>query len=314
MKAKYYSIIFVTLLASLLLAACKAQSAVVKPVAAQTIATPEVIKSTPTQNISEVFVPAATQIPEESTEQSHGNAAEEAAAAYFTAVSEGSTEEASELLSSFGLMVFQMTRGDAASKLLAERISGVRWSDFEILESKAMDDQTTLVHVTYMETKKETGTKTATPVSTPTGTETAPTETQKDELWPMRLENGEWRYNWNNLIDFHSLGAGAQTVGGVTVMPVQMNRYSDRIELSLLVQNRTNEGVVFGQVNETLGTFYFDGQPVVAEKTRWILNPNRSVPSATLEAKGLYTKFPEMIEIRKWKSYQVDPWYVFQLQ
>ncbi len=86
MKAKYYSIIFVTLLASLLLAACQTQSAVVKPVAAQTIATPEVIKSTPTQNISEVFVPAATQIPEESTEPSQGNAAEEAAAAYFTAV------------------------------------------------------------------------------------------------------------------------------------------------------------------------------------------------------------------------------------
>jgi len=59
--------------------------------------------------------------------------------------------------------------------------------------------------------------------------------------------------------------------------------------------------LVFGQVNETLGTFYFDGQPVVARETRWILNPNRSVPSATLEAKVLYTKFPEMIEIRKWK-------------
>ncbi len=109
------------------------------------------------------------------------------------------------------------------------------------------------------------------------------------------------------------MGAGAQDVGGVTVLPVQMNRYSDRIELSLLVQNRTNEGVVFGQVNETLGTFYFDGQPVVARETRWILNPNRSVPSQP-RGKSLVHKFPEMIEIRKWKSYQVEPWYVFQLQ
>ncbi len=53
-----------------------------------------------------------------------------------------------------------------------------------------MDDQTTLVHVAYSK-PTEHGYKNTTPVPTPTGTETAPTETQKDALWPMRLENGE---------------------------------------------------------------------------------------------------------------------------
>jgi hypothetical protein len=82
----------------------------------------------------------------------------------------------------------------------------------------------------------------------------------------------------------------------------------------MLVQNRSNETVVFGQVNETLGTFYFGDQPVVAEKAQWILNPLRSVPAVTLVIKGLFTSFPDVVEIRKWNNYDIEPWYVFQVK
>lgn len=103
-------------------------------------------------------------------------------------------------------------------------------------------------------------------------------------------------------------------MNGITVMPLQLNRYSDRLQLTLLVQNRTNEAVVFGQANETMGTFHFGDQPVVAEKAQWILNPLRSVPAAVLEAKGLFSTYPDTIEIRKWNNFNVKPWFVFQLQ
>lgn len=237
----------------------------------------------------------------------------QAAEAYFTAVSEGNTEAAADLLSSFSLMVFQMTRGDAVDALQAQKIAGVSWADLEILDVQPFDDQTMLVHVTYAETNREAASAQGGATPTPAPTQTEPEE-NIEALWPMRLEQGEWRYNWNNLIDFRTLDASAQTMNGITIMPVQFNRYSDRIQLSVLVQNRTNEAVVFGQVNETLGTFYFGDQPVVAEKTQWILNPLRSVPAATLEIKGLFTSFPDVVEIRKWNTYDVEPWYVFQVK
>ena len=71
--------------------------------------------------------------------------------------------------------------------------------------------------------------------------------------------------------------------------------------------------MVFGQKNEILGTFQFGDQTVEADKTQIILNPLRSVPDVKLEAKGLWERYPEAIEIRKWKTYNVKPWYVFQL-
>ncbi len=216
-------------------------------------------------------------------------------------------------------MVFQMTQGDAASELQTQKIEGARWSDLEILGAQAFDAQTILVHVTYSAAKKAQTDVTPTPAADAAkDAKAAETKTDaveaKDELWPMRLENGAWRYNWNNLIDFRTLDTRAQTMNGITIMPVQINRFSDRIQLSMLVQNRTNEAMVFGQVNETLGIFHFGDQDVVAEKAQWILNPLRSVPAATLEARGLYEQFPDTIEIRKWNITNVKPWYDFQLQ
>jgi len=315
MKTKFAFITAMIILASAILSACQVQPAAAgaAPIQAQVTQALPAVEPTAAQLPLPTQEPTAAQTPTQDPAQAQVEQAEQAARAYFAAVSEGNTEDAADLLSSFSLMVFQMTRGDAASALQAQKIEGARWSDLDVQETLPFDAQTKLVRVSYSETIKG-----------PTAAVTAPTPPApdaqkgtaeiKEALWPMRLENGAWLYNWDNLIDFRTLDARAQTMNGITIMPVQMNRYSDRIQLSMLVQNRTNETVVFGQANETLGTFHFGEKTVVAEKTQWILNPLRSVPAATLEVKGLYANYPDTIEIRKWNNYNVQPWYVFHLQ
>ncbi|MCE5206857.1 MAG: hypothetical protein LLG42_00940 [Chloroflexi bacterium] len=265
----------------------------------------------PTEN---TITATSTQIPTQNPAQVQSSQAEQSARAYFEKVADGDAEGAADLLSRFSLMVFQMTRGDAASVLQVQTNEGFHWTNLEILDTQMFDAQTILVHVTYS-VKNEAlsgaaNANKAVPTSTPTAA--AAPET-KDELWPMRLENGAWLYNWNNLIDFRSLDISAQTVNGITILPQQLLRYSDRVQLSMLIQNRTNDVVVFGQANETLGTFLFDNQAVIAEKTQWILNPLRSTPNVILEVKGLYKDFPDSVEIRRFTNYQVEPWYKFQL-
>lgn len=343
MKTKYLTILSLTLLLAVLLASCGglpaaagqraggdaslAQTAAAQPTEAapEPSATPTILVSTP------------TTIPTQDAAKVQADAAGQTAQAYFDAVAGGDTEAAAELLSSFSLMVFEITQGDAASALNAQLIDGLRWSDLVIEETIPFDEDTILVRVAYTQAnvgKPGEQTPTAAPSPTAKATAKAAAAGQKpaaatpaedaaagpangetvEALWPMRLENGAWLYNWENLIDFRTLDARAQTMNGVTVMPVQMNRYSDRIALSMLVQNRTNASVVFGQANETLGTFTFNDQAVTAEKTQWILNPLRSVPDATLEVKGLFQAYPDSIAIRTWNNYDVEPWYVFQLQ
>lgn len=344
MKKNLFSIFTIIILAGMVLSACQVRLAsaetVPTPALAESILIPTAVKPAFTQAPAPTQEPTAAATPNPDPAQLQGTEASAAARAYFDALSSGDTQKAADLLSSFSLMVFESTRGDAVSALQKEKIAGVRWSNLQIQGTQAFDTQTILVHVSYSVTQKDPLSKTAAPTATATKTSpvttptaaakttstTAPAKTAsvptptsapvetRDELWPFRLEYGSWHYNWKNLIDFRSMNTTAQTMNGITVMPLQLNRYSDRLQLTLLVQNRTNEAVVFGQANETMGTFHFGDQPVVAEKAQWILNPLRSVPAAALEAKGLFSTYPDTIEIRKWNNFNVKPWFVFQLQ
>lgn len=294
-----YIMLLVVLLASLLLSGCGAMVGRGGPggpqPAAAAISTATPAGPTETAQPTATRKPRPTATPTEDVAKTRAMQAEQAARDYFAALEADDFEGAAGQLSTFSLMVFEITRGDAASALQKMRLDGARWSGLQVTETRPFDEQTMLVHVTYTLTVKE--------------------EAQaRDELWPVRLESNAWRYNWNNLIDYRMLQVNAQTTSGVTVKPVQINRFSDRIQLVMLVQNRTSGAVVLGQKNEVLGTFHFGDQTVEADKMQIILNPLRSVPDVKLEVTGLWEHYPDMVEIRKWKTYDLKPWYVFQLQ
>jgi hypothetical protein len=259
--------------------------------------------------IPEITVTAtSTPIPTLNLEQIQLQQAEQTARDYFEKVASGDTDGAADLLSSFSLMALQMSRGDANTELQIQEDNGISWSSFEIIDSQFFDEQTILVHVTYAVSTKSVEEEAAV-TPTPTGNSSAEVI---DEMWPIRNESNVWLYNWDNLIDFRSLDVGDQTVNGITILPSKMLRFSDHIQLSMLIQNRTNDLVVFGQKNEILGKFFFSGQEVIAEKAQWILNPLRSIPDVTLEVKGFYENYPDSVEIRKFTNYDVAPWFTFQ--
>lgn len=233
--------------------------------------------------------PTATATPDEA--ELAARSAEASAQAYFAALEAGDAQAAADLVSSFSLMVFEMTRGDAAAALQAQKAG---WSDLKIGEVKPFDEKTMLVSVKYAAQGQE-------------GPEA------REEIWALRNESGAWKVNWDRLIDFRTLTVDPQTTNGVTVLPVQMLRFTDRLRLEMLVQNRTSQPVVFGQANEVLATFHLGGEDVVAEKTQVVFNPLRSAHGVPLEIKGLYEAYPDAVTIRQWKSYNVQPWYEFDL-
>jgi hypothetical protein len=126
------------------------------------------------------------------------------------------------------------------------------------------------------------------------------------------MENNRWLVNRNNLIDFQSLAVDEQTMAGLRVRPVQMARYSDHMALTLLVQNTTNDTIVFGQTNEILAAFTFKDQTVEAVKNQMIFQRMHSYSDATIEVEGLFTSYPEQVIIRQWKNLKVAPWFDFK--
>jgi hypothetical protein len=226
--------------------------------------------------------------------------AEKAAQDYFAALQSGNFDQASALVSEFSLMVAGLTHGDVAAQLNGASVAGSRWSDLKVKDSTNFDAKTALVHVVYQVSAKDAKTG-----------ETL--QKTQDELWPLRLENGKRLYNWNNVIDFKTLDVTEQTTAGLTVKPLQMTRFTDRLRLTLLVQNLTNDPIVLGQSNEILGAFKFGDEVKEAEKVQFIFQRLRTYRDTNLEVKGLFNEYPNSIEIRRWKNIQVEPWFTFNL-
>lgn len=313
MKKNKVVIVSLIVLATLLLGACQAgalpgmQGNAETQVAAEPTQTEQ--PSTPTWTPPEpTAVPTATVSPEEFDMQ----AAEDTATAYFNAVADGNSDTAADLLSRFSLAVFEMTHDDAVEALQTQKTDGIRWSNFSVDQVEPFTDNTILVHVSYTETNKEQKVTPTVSVLDESDANISGTQSVKT-IWAIRKENGEWMLNWNNIIDYKTLSASAKTVSQITILPTELIRFTDRMELRMLVQNRSNDTQVFGQTNETLGTFTFNDETVIAEKTRWILYPLRTEPQLTLTINGLYNRYPDSVEIRKWNNWQVDPWYTFLL-
>jgi hypothetical protein len=220
---------------------------------------------------------------------------------YFAALQSGDFAAASKLVSSFSMLASKLTASDVVEKLTQQKEAGDAWSNFQIAGAQTFDDQTVLVHVTY--TFTSTDAKTGKSV-----------ETTLDEQWPFRLEQKKWKYNWSNIIDFETLSSTAKLANGLTVKPLQIARYSDKIRLTVMAQNSTASVIVVGgTTNQQLGTFYFGDQSVQAENVRYIFDAYRSYMAVTIDVKGLFTSYPDAVGLIHYINTNAAPWFTFAL-
>jgi hypothetical protein len=246
---------------------------------------------------TETPAPTSTPLPVATT-VSQTDLAIQAAQDYSAALQKGDFGAASKSVSAFSLLAGKMTAGDVVTALTEDKQKGAAWSDFKFDNAQVLTDNTILVHVTYQLAS----------VDSKTG---ATAQTTQDEQWPFRLENKQWLYNWGNIIDFKTLSATAKLINGLTVTPLQLTRYSDKIRLTVLAQNSTNESIVIGQANQVLATFHFADKSVDAVTTRYILDGWRSYPNVTIDVMGLFTTYPDSVELIKYKTTTAAPWFTF---
>jgi hypothetical protein len=239
-------------------------------------------------------LPTASLTPSPSTDP-----AAQAIQDFFSNLGNKDPKAAADLYSTFSLTADNLTRGNAAEELHNQMQSGTTWSGLEVKDTQTLDEKTILVHVLYTLTTRDPKTGKS-------------TETKKDELWPVRRENDQWRYNRNNLIDFRTLSIPDKAMGGLRIKPLQLLRFSDHLRLLMMVQNTTNEAIVLGQPNEIMASFGFKDQQVEAAKQQLIFQPLRTYSQVGIDVNGLFPNFPDEVSIRQWKNLQVEPWFKFR--
>lgn len=297
MKKSILYLIAAGLVGMLLLSACQAADPVVVSASVPS-QTPSPIPL-PTDAALEATSTPAPLITPSATPSVSTDPAVKTVKDYFSALQNQDYKAAADLYSTFSLTVDGLTPGDGGDELHTQMQAGTAWSGLQVKEAQPFTDHTILVHVTY----------TLTSLDVKTGKSV---DTLKDELWPVRFENNQWLYNRNNLIDFRTLSMSDQSTAGLNIKPLQLQRYSDRMRLTMMVQNKTNDPIVLGQANEIMAALVFKDKQVEAEKQQLIFQRLRTYSKVSIDVKGLFSAYPDGAIIRQWKNLQVAPWFTFR--
>ncbi len=185
---------------------------------------------------------------------------------YLDAVRDEDFLTASEWLSDFSLLVPGLSRRQVRNLLADRSAQGQRLLRYRLGRSQEIDARTTLIAVTLS---------------------MAGEEKEREELWALRLEDGDWRVNWERLISYEVFAVADKSYDDVVIKPVQLLRYTDRTRLELMVQNLSGQTVTWGGKGMTNAVFYFGDQKVKVTGAAYQFNPRRGYDVA-VEAPGLY--------------------------
>ena len=193
--------------------------------------------------------------------------------------------QAANLLSQYSLQLFGLTRQEIVIRYQTLGFKSWKLVDCRLLESKKFDDQTMLVHLLM---KEQTGEQ----------------EPQYYDGWQaLRLEEGQWLINWNDVIDALPLVVEAQTVSGVTIQPTQLLRYTDKIRLVFNVGNANKRAAFWDLAGQKVSTFFIADQAVSVRgvnETPFMIDAESAYTAAYAELPGLQATYPTGVDLTNW--------------
>lgn len=162
--------------------------------------------------------------------------------AYVNALIEKDYVKAAEGISDFSLEFSGITREEAANTLNA-----------------ASTNENIVVEHSIGEIRMVGSSLAIATISLSTQYQQNPVQKQETKVALMK-EKGQWKVNWGNVLDEREITSSGQTVRKVTVQPVKMVRYVDRVQVHFNTKNDADMTVYWGFLNDPIGTLTYAGE------------------------------------------------------
>jgi hypothetical protein len=216
------------------------------------------------------------------------NTLEAATRAYYDAWLELDADRMTALISDFSLERASLSRDSARAELKKFFFDGWILEDYEILESRMLDSTTALVRI-VLKAHQGSG------------------EPSTNDLWvAFHLENGEWRINWNGIVDVMPLTTPAQSINGLEIQPVEVRRFTDHLTVVLSIRNTTPQKILWGLNNDVVLTAFFPGGGSKDLQGAYSIEPNREFLVSSFRFDGLVEVYPEVLRLAKFMA--TDQW------
>ncbi len=202
--------------------------------------------------------------------------------AYMKALQQKDFERAASLVSDYSLSLMETSRSDVIERLSEKDSAGWQLLDYGVLETRAVTDQTTLVHVSA---KEQTGEQ----------------EPYVYNTWvAIRSEEGKWWVNWGAVVDDRPLQVPSQAINDVTIQPSQIVRRAEGFVLFFKVENGNAKGVCWGGPKEVAAVFRFEDQNLDVLGTAYF-GPAQEYAKATANVEAPYQDYPDSVDLLNWQ-------------
>jgi len=204
--------------------------------------------------------------------------------AYLEALQQRRFEQAAAFISDYSLSLLGLRRQDIISHFEQQDFEGWRLLDYRVTESQELDEDLVLVHALI---KEQIGRD----------------EPQNyDVWWALRREGGEWRINWGALVDDRPLDIEPQTINDLTLQPLRIIRYADRMRLLFRIENNSDRGCIWGWAGEEAAAIHFGDQIVSVSGTSEDIAPQRVYPDAYVDIDGFRETYPTAVDLTGWRQ------------
>lgn len=225
---------------------------------------------------------SAPTVTREATATPAARGPEATTTAYLEALQQRRFEQAVAFISDYSLSLLGLSRQDVLSHFEQQDFEGWQLLDYRVTESQELDEDLVLVHTLVRE-------------------QSGRDEPQTYNVWrALRREHGEWRINWNLVIDDRLLDVEPQTINGLTVQPLRIIRYTDGMRLLFRIENNSSRGYIWGWAVEEVALFHFGEQIVSVSGVYETIAPERAYPEAHTTIEGFYSTYPDAIDLAGW--------------
>ena len=199
--------------------------------------------------------------------------------AYYNAWRDLDADRMTPLISDFSLDHAGITRDSARAELKKYFFDGWVVEDYEVLETRMLDSITALVRIVVK------------------GRQAASERSTSDWWIALKLESREWRLSWNGLVNVMPLATPAQTINGLEIQPVELQRFTDHLTVVLSIHNRNTQKILWGLNNDVVLTAFFPDRDARDLQAAYSIEPNREFLADSCKFDGFFEVYPEALRL-----------------
>jgi hypothetical protein len=210
--------------------------------------------------------------------------------AYFEAINNQDFDGAAGMVSQYSLDLFGVDRARLIAEFATLKDAGVTFSDFAETARREEASGTLVLDVNLQQQVKDQ-------------------EPQSLDLSiPLRQEDGQWRVNYNRVIDHRDYQLEPVTVNDVSVQPVRAVRFTTSLLIEFDASSAAPRQVIWGQSEGPVASVTVGGEVI----NTWLgtnptglpsavkLLPGSTVSGIPVYFQGYPASFPTQVELFEW--------------